>query len=159
MKQVFEQYGSSVIAAILASAILFLLFYGSFSEGHSFGSVLGYVLDSSIGEKGMTISEIFQDYMSDAAPTIVKKEHDILCVNEQILLSNCFEAKSSKGEVLPVYLQKVWKSDGEEIELGHATERTSICFSETGVYWLQLGAIDSNQKETSVVVKLFINER
>lgn len=159
MKQVFEQYGSSVIAAMLASTIFLILFCGNFLGERGLGRVLGQVLEYSIGEKSIGITEAFRDYMSDAAPTIVEKEHDIVCVNKQILLSDCYEAKSGKGEYLPVYLQRAWKADGAEIDLSGDSNETSICFSEAGAYCLQLCAIDDNQKETSVVVKLLVNER
>lgn len=159
MKQVFELYGSSVIAGMLATTIFFILFNGNFFGERGLGGVLGYVLEYSIGGNNAGVSAVFQKYMSDAAPTIEKKENHVVCVNEQILFSEYFEAKSSKGEHLPVYLHRVWKLDGEEIDLGKTSDRTSICFSEAGVYWLQLCATDSNQKETSVVVKLLVNER
>lgn len=159
MKKVFEQYGSSLIAVLLASTILAVLLRGNVFGDNRFVQLLGQMLNYSIGENREYESGAFQDYMSGTSPKITQRENCLVRENERVLLADLFEARSQEGGHLPVYLKKAWRLSGEETDLGLSTDGTSICVADAGVYWVQLYAIDEHQKETSVMVKLLVNER
>lgn len=158
MKQVFEQYASAIISVLMASTILFLIIGGSFGQRQGLGQVLGQVLGYSVKESNISENEAFDEYMEEDAPTITQQRNFII-QNERTPLADCFKAVSCKNESLSVYLRKAWTLGGEETDLGISADGTSICASEPGVYWVQVYARNSNQKETCVLVKLLVNER
>lgn len=158
MKQVFEQYGSAVVAVLVATMIYLLLLQENVLQGKGFSQVLGEVLEFSLEAEHFQ-SDAFKEYMSEAPPQISKREDVWIRCKERVQLTDLFVAKSSRGETLAIYLQQAWTRYGEQVDLGVAEDRTSICVEEAGVYWVQLFTIDDNGKETSVITKLLVNER
>lgn len=159
MKRVFEEYGSAVIAVLIASTIFAVLLGGNVLKGRNLPQLLGEVLTDSVGENGIYENSAFQDYFNAVPPKITQREDILVRENERILLADVYEARSQEGSRLPVYLQKAWRLSGEEIDLGLSSDGTSICVSDAGVYWLELYAVDDKQRETTVMVKLLVNER
>lgn len=158
MKQVFEQYASAVIAVLLSSTLLAVIWGGAFFQGKGIPQVLGQILTYSVGEKSIAENNVFEEYMSGIAPIIVEKNIYIKA-NQRILLSDCFEAKSKQGTVLPIFLKRAWNRNGEEVSVDVSEDKTAICVSETGICWVQVYAIDENGKESSKIVRLLVNER
>jgi hypothetical protein len=158
MKQVFEQYASAVIAVFLSLTIFTVIGMGTFLQGKGISQVLGQVLGYSVGESPIVENQAFKEYMSGATPTI-REKNVYLTKNKHAFLSDCFEAKSSNGAVLPVFFERLWSEDGRELDIKMFTNGTSICISEPGVYWVQVYAVDKNQKRCSVISKLLVNER
>lgn len=159
MKRVFEEYGSAVIAVLLASTIFAVLLGGNVLKGRNLPQLLGEVLTYSVGERDIYENSAFQDYLNAVPPKIIQREDILVRENERILLSNMFEARSQEGSLLPVYLQKAWRLNGQETDLGLSSDGTSICVPDAGVYWVELYAVDDKQRETTVMVKLLVNER
>ena len=158
MKQVFEQYASTVIAVFLSLTIFTVIGMGTFLQGQGISQVLGQMLGYSVGESPIVQNQAFKEYMGGAAPTI--KEKDIyLTENKRVFLSNCFEAKSSKGKVLPVYFSKLWNVDGTELDLEVSADKKSFLAPKAGIYWLQVYAEDKNHKRCSIISKILVNER
>lgn len=155
MKQVFLEYAGAVIA--LLGAFSFLLVFHHFFVGGD--GVLGQMLVYSIGEKSIAEHEAFDTYKKDISPNIVEKEELDIVANQSVFLTDCFEAKSSKGDHLQVYLKCAWDLDGNETNIGVSEDKRSICVPEPGVYWIQIYAIDENGKESSKITKILVNER
>lgn len=159
MKRVFEEYGSSVIAVLLATTILMALLAGNGFYGENFAQLLGQVLCFSVEDRAAYENNAFQDYMSNAAITITQREDVLVLENQRISLAEIFEARSCKGEFLPVYLKKAWRLDGKETDLGLAADGGSICVPDAGEYWIELYAVNEEEREASVMLKLLVNER
>ena len=155
MKQVILEYAGAVIA--LLATLSFLLIFDHFLVGKD--GVLGQMLVYSIGEKSIAEHEAFDAYKNDIPPTIVEKDGYIVVANQRVCLTDCFEAKSSKGDNLPVYLRCAWNLDGNETNIGVPEDKRSICVPEAGIYWIQIYAINENGRESSQIVKLLVNER
>lgn len=158
MKQIFEQYGSAVIATLLALTIYTVLLQENLVQGKGFPQLLGEVLRYSV-EVEHVQSDAFAQYMQAGVPQISKREDVWIRCRERVRLDTLFEAKSSQGERIPIYLQHAWTVSGEEVDLDVSEDGTSICVKEAGVYWVKLYAVDDNKKETSVITKLLVNER
>ena len=158
MKQVFEQYASTVIAVFLSLTIFSVIGMGTFLQGQGISQVLGQVLGYSVGESPIVQNQAFKEYMGGVAPTIREKSV-YLAENKHIFLSDCFEATSGNGAVLPVFFSKLWNVDGTEFDLKVSADKTSFYAPKAGVYWVQVYAVDKNYKRCSVISKLLINER
>ena len=158
MKQVFEQYASTVIAVFLSLTIFTVIGMGTFLQGQGISQVLGQMFGYSVGESPIVEKQAFKKYMTKATPTI-RGKNVYLAKNKHIDLSDCFEAKASNGAVLPVFFERLWSEDGRELDLKMFTNGTSICISEPGVYWVQVYVVDKNHKRCSVLSKLLVNER
>lgn len=158
MKQVLEQYGAAIISVLMATTVLAVIWNGSFGNNQGLAQVLGHLLGHSIEEGSASGSQAYDDYMSSAAPSI-EIQNCYLVENQRVLLTECFQAKSYEGEVLPVYLKKAWSLSGEETDLGLSSDGSSICVPEAGLYFAQVYAVDSKKKETCIQVKLLVNER
>lgn len=155
MKQVFIEYAGAVIA--LLGMLSFLLIFHHFFVGKD--GVLGQMLVYSIGEKSIAEHEAFDAYKKDMPPTIAEKDGYVVVANQSVRLTDCFEAKSNKGDDLPVYLKCVWDMDGNETNIGVSEDKRSICVPEAGIYWIHIYAINENGRESSQMVKLLVNER
>lgn len=158
MKQVFEQYASAIIAVLLASLLFTVMWSGAFFQGKGIPQVLGQILEYSIGEQFITENGTFEEYMNEAAPAIIECNAYVVA-NQPVLLSDCYEAKSYQGTVLPVFLKRIWDTDGTEVDVGVSEDRETICMSEAGIYWVQVYTIDENGKQSSKIAKLLVNER
>lgn len=155
MKQVFIEYGGAVIAVI--GALSFFVIFNQFFVGEE--GVLGQLFAHSIDEKTMVEHEDFDEYKKDVPPTIALKGVNTLVANQRVNLSDCFEATSASGELLPVYLMGAWDLDGNEKNIGASEDKKSICVSQAGIYMIQIYAVDSSGKATSRMHKLLVNER
>ena len=74
-------------------------------------------------------------------------------------LADCFEVTTHDGGLSQVYVQEAWNQEWETVEIKLSLDRTKVSFSDTGTYWLQIYAIDKNQKKHSWIVKVLVNER
>ena len=158
MKQVLEQYASAIIATWIALILITVLINGSFFQGKGIAQILGQVVEYSIGEKTVLENEAFENYMSYIPPTI--REKDVYIVKGQsVCLSDCFEAKSNQGELLPVYVKKIWDETGREVNAQLSVDTSQINISRTGSYWLHIYAEDKNNRVCERVVRLLVNER
>ena len=158
MKQVFEQYGGAVVAVLLATVIYVFFLQENILQGKTIPQLLGEVLSYSVEEEDVR-SDAFAKYMQEGAPRICRREGVWMRCNERVELTDLFEAQSARGLDLPIYLQQAWTLSGETIDLGASEDRTSICISQAGVYWLQLYAVDEKGNETRVMLKLPVNKR
>lgn len=155
MKQVVLEYAGAVIAVL--GAISFFLVFHQFFVGRE--GVLGQMLMYSIGENSMAENEAFDAYKEKPAPVFVEKDQAELIVNQKCLLADYCEAKDWKGEELPVFINRAWTEDGEEVSFRIWEDGQLISFSNAGVYFVEVYAVDENQRQTNMVLKLFVNER
>lgn len=155
MKQVILEYAGAVIA--LLGTFCFLIIFQSFFVGKE--GALGQMLEYSVGEKTIAEHQAFDEYKRELPPQIVEKEGILLAVNQRVSLSDYFEAKSNKGDLLPVYLQFAWDMDGNETNLGASADKRTICVEKAGIYLIQIYAVDENGKAASQRLKILVNER
>lgn len=132
MKQVVEHYASAIIAVLIM-----LSFSGEFLKQGIEKVVEYYISQDVISE-----NEEFDTYMTQEEIYIRKKTTDTFVVNQQIVLSEHFEAITSSGIRLEV----------------KGRDANEFCFSEAGAYWIHLYAIDSWENVTEVMVKILVNE-
>lgn len=155
MKQVILEYGGAVIA-VLGAFSFFIVFHSFFVKQDN---VLERLLRYSISDTTIAENKAFDIYMNDVPPSITEKEDIVLIAQKRILLTDIFEARSGRGEILPIYLREAWDENGSSANLEPSEEGRSICPYAAGIYWAEIYAIDENGKENSVVVKLLVNER
>lgn len=158
MKQLLEQYASAVIAGMLALMLIPMIGRNVYGDGQGISQVLGAVLQYSIGEKNIIENNVLETYISESILDI-EVQNVYLTIHQETLLSDCFLIKDKDGKVRNVYLKQAWNEAGEEVEAGVSTDRQSICISDSGVYWMQIFALDGNEKEHRWIVKLLVNER
>lgn len=161
MKQVIEQYASTIVAVILSSAIFGILMGTTFFHGQdlvqTIGSVYEYTAYASELPEGM--GQEFDAYMEGAVPVITVKNNYALVKGKRTLISECLEARSENGSALSVYADGAWQMNGVEVDCGLSEDKTSICIAEAGSYWVSAYAIDEKGKEQHVLVKLLVNAR
>ena len=133
MKQVIEHYASAIIAVLIA-----LSFSGEFLK-------VGVVrmIEHAVSQEAISTNEVFDAYMKREEIYIQQKTKDTFVVNQQIVLSEHFEAITSSGIRLEV----------------KGKDANKICFSKAGAYWIQLYVVDTMQNDTEVMVKILVNER
>lgn len=159
MKKLFEQYGSAIVSVILALLILGVLLKNPVLEKSYFNQMIGKVITYSVDEKEKRNNETFENYMNTSPPQISWKDDANVMINQRVLLTDLFEAKAWNGASLPIFLQRAWRLNGSAVNLGESEDGASICVPEAGIYWVQLYAVDEMKKDTSVMVKLVVNER
>jgi hypothetical protein len=155
MKQVILEYAGAVIA--LLGTFCFLIVFQYFFVGEE--GALGQMLKYSVGEKTIAEHEAFDEYKRELPPKIVEKKDLFLVANQRVSLSDYFEAKSNKGDILPVYLEFAWDMDKNETNMGACADKRTICVEKAGIYLIQIYAVDENGKATSQRLKILVNER
>ena len=92
MKQVIEHYASAIIAVLIA-----LSFSGEFLK-------VGVVrmIEHAVSQEAISTNEVFDAYMKREEIYIQQKTKDTFVVNQQIVLSEHFEAITSSGIRLEV---------------------------------------------------------
>ena len=158
MKQVIEQYASAVITSLVVLVFLRILFGGVGESGFHVTSLLGEVLKYSMAQSSFQENQAFDEYMNYGVPEIYVKEEIYLRVNQSIPLSHCIEAHDAFGEALEINIREMKNAYGNQLDVEQINETKQLCFSLPGVYWLHAYAVDENQKETNVMVKLLVNE-
>ena len=148
MKQVIEQYTSSIIAVIVTFFFL----------TNQFESVLGAFVENSLTQTAICGNKAFDSYMNLREPEVYLRETYELKANQTISLQKCFGATDFLGEELPVYLVAIEDMSGEVIDVPKTQKKEEIHFPRGGIYQVQVYAIDKNQKEANITVKLLVNE-
>lgn len=156
MKQVIEQYATTIIAAWIGLVVITVVMGTNSANG--IPQLLGSVLESSIDDTSIWKNEAFKQYMVMLPPTINEKKV-YLVAGESILLSDYFEAKSSNGNLLPVYVKEIWDESGVELTAKESEDATRICLERSGCYWLQIYTWDENRKMCERMVRVLVNER
>ena len=158
MKQVFEQYASAVITGMVSVILLIVIGKNIYGHGIGISQVLGMILQDSIGEKSMVENMAMELYLQGT--TFELKEKNVyIAADQEVLISDYFEARDSNGKIVPTYLGKVWNQNWEPIELRISTDGRIVCISKAGVYWMQIFTVDKNEKQHSWIVKVLVNER
>ena len=147
MKQVIEQYASAIIAVFVAVILFSILNKNMF--------VLGNIMEYSLAETAYCGNQAFDIYMEKGGPVIQLKEKIELGVNQKEKLTHYFKATDMNGKELPVYVNEIRDASGDLVVLSCLNE---LCFSQAGVYWLEVYTIDENQKETSLFTNILVNE-
>lgn len=155
MKQIFGQYATSIIALIVASALFTIFFNENVHGKYHVGTVLGTMMKHSLAQTPFSSREAFDDYMESKAPEIYMKENIIFYTNQKMNLAQCFYAWNAQGNEIPVFLKNIKNEYGEFEQIEFAD---FLYFHQTGIYWIEVYAIDENQKETSVIAKIYVNE-
>ena len=158
MKQVIEQYASGVIATVIALVIFLIIGQGIYKQNMGIEQVLGLVLKDSIGEKSIVENGVFEDYVKETTMDIERKT-EYLIANKETLAENCFCIKNGNGEIQSSYWKRAWNLDGKDVDVKISQDRSKICFSKIGVYWVEIFAVDRYENEHSWIVKVLVNER
>ena len=156
MKLVIEQYASAIIATWIGLVVITVIMGTNSTNG--IPQLLGQVLVYSIDDTSIRENEAFKQYMTTLPPTINEKKV-YLVAGESILLSDYFEAKSSNGNLLPVYVKEIWDERGVELTAKVSEDATRICLERSGCYWLHIYACDENRKKCERMVRVLVNER
>ena len=157
MKQVIIEYAGAALA-ILGATVVFALLGGVFMGGEGIGSVLGKILSYSIAEETQTEQSALEEFYTGT--TLELEEKNVyLTANQMTLVSDCFVVKNQLAEEVEIQAKRLWDADWNERTAEISEDGRSVCISETGCFWLEVSALDSNQREHGWIVKVLVNER
>ena len=158
MKQVMEQYAAVVIAGFLTIILFTIIVQGIYGQNMGISKIFGLILQDSIGEKAIIENGALEAYILGTA--IVLKEKNVYAVtNQEICIEDCYEAKNSYGDNIPLFFEAAWNQKWEAIEVDSFEEGRKISIAEEGAYWIQVYTMDKNKKKHSWMVSMLVNER
>ena len=158
MRQVLEQYASAVIAGMLGLVLFIIINQGGYGNEFGISKVLGVILQDSISGKSIAENDQIQDHFKENSFDM-KVKNAYVTVNQEIAGSDCYTAKNREGDILPIYWESVWDANWKPADVEISEDKSCICFSKAGVYWVQFFVLDKNEKAHSWVGKLLVNER
>lgn len=158
MKQVIEQYASAVIAGMLAVILLMVIGKNIYGKDVGISQVLGFVLQDSIGEKSIVENPAMEEYLQGTG-FVLEEKNIYITADREISVSECFEARNSYGEMVPLYLNEAWDQNGVSVDVAKSADGSKLCIAKAGAYWLRIYAIDKNNKPHHWMVKVLVNER
>ena len=158
MKQVIEQYASAVLTGMLAVVLLMVIGKNIYGKDMGISQVLGLVLQDSIGEKTIVENDAMETYVQGTV-FLLKEKNVYITVDQEISISDCFEARNSYGELVPIYLGEIWNQNWEAIDAEKSSDNRKLCISKAGAYWLQIYTVDKNKKQHIWLVRVLVNER
>lgn len=158
MKQVIEQYASAVLTGMLAVVLLMVIGKNIYGPDMGISHVLGLVLQDSIGEKAIVENDAMETHVQGTS-FVLKEKNVYISVDQEIFISDCFEARNTYEETVPLYLGEVWNHNWETVNVEKSSDGRKLCISKAGVYWLQIYTLDKNKKQHIWVVKVLVNER
>lgn len=158
MKQVIEQYASAIIASVIGVTLLVVVGQSIYGNGVGIQQVLSLILYDSIDEKAIVENGVIEEYMQDTSMNLEVK-NVYMSVDKDAVLSEYYEATVRGEELGQIFFEDAWNMKWEKINVNISADRSRICFLEPGIYWMEIYALDKNEKKHSWVVKVLVNER
>lgn len=159
MKQVIEQYASTMIGVITGIVLILIITGIQIEDDKGVFSILGNAVKRKFVVQETTFSKTaFDQYKNVTAPTIKVQNAYAIEAGKRVLPKDCFVAIDGNENVLWVQVNAGWKEDGSPIEL-NLLEDGSFCIENAGVYWVSACAEDGLGYRREVLFKCIVNER
>ena len=147
MKELFNHYGSTVVAAVVALAILVSL--GGFQMAVS----LGTILKPTLQEVQTDPSEALYSFAENAGISVTFSGNTITS-GHSVSLSQYFSATDRKGNPVPLFVSKVQDEKGSLVTYQEGLGTQKITFETEGIYSLWLTGADANGTKQEIFVKI-----
>lgn len=134
MKEVFEQYGSVWIAALIAGVIISLLFYGVWNGKIGLGEVSGEFLTAGGKNQLKQNDNLAYREMRERKPPEIQLRLSGIHEAQSVSIQEMFDARDAEGNPLELQVLQV-KKDGVEEAAFHPVEN--------GLYEVWLEAKDT----------------
>lgn len=157
MKEIIEQYGKTLLTALIIVLLLALVFVKLEDDDGNKGILK--IIGAHIGEE-VEDYHAYTDYdvyeaEAQKKPPEIKYLGSSISVGEY-LLQDYISAVSYTGGVLPIKVVSVVDKNGNEISVG---DDTRVYFDKAGIYTVTVSAVDDILKRTICTIKIPVNER
>lgn len=159
MKEVMEQYGSILLAAL--TGVLMITFLMGMRQGEYRGihGIAGAMLEAE--SRDLLMEEqtaAFEVYGKTAVPQFVSNmEHEIK-KGTQIRLDDICKALDWNGNEIPVWIVALYKQNGEPCTWSEQDMKSYVQFPESGIYYIQVRAMDAMGREQCAVITVPVQE-
>ena len=152
MKEILDQYGSSLLAAMMALFLIGLFALLPFGEKRGVAAAAGMLLCAE--EENLLSGQdnsAYRAYKSIGKPQIRFRDEMPLIAEIPVGMDEICQAVDGNGNVVSVQLLSVRDSGGEECECKNGEK---ICFPEAGIYELWVMACDAEGRSQTGVLKV-----
>lgn len=148
MELIVRNYGKFLLEAIIF-VTFWMLVLGNM-QGQEGESAISHIWEAIVSDEP-------HEYGADFAQCVTESERhspQILCRYEGVPsvgsynVGDIFEAFDCMGDEVSVEARNVYKVSGEEVNQGSYTEKGKIYFHESGIYRVQLYAVDQWNNES-----------
>ncbi len=159
MKEVMEQYGSILIAAL--TGVLMITFLMGMRQGEYRGiqGIAGAALEAEsrdlLKEKQ---TDAFFEYRKTAVPQFVSTMEYEIRKETKIPLEDLCKALDGNGNEIPVWMVGVYKQNGEPCTWSEQDMESYVQFPGSGIYYIQVRAMDAMGREQCAVITVPVQE-
>lgn len=154
MKEIIDQYSATLIAVVVALALI-AIYMGTSGNISAFSGV-GKTLDNTFSlVKEKKNNRSFNGNMTRKNPKIKFKVNKNVYAKENININDLFSAVDTNGNNLKIEVLCIKNSHNQNVENSNLIYHEKIInFEESGVYTFYLKTIDSHRKVTKSKIKI-----
>ncbi|MST74316.1 hypothetical protein FYJ75_04605 [Roseburia sp. MUC/MUC-530-WT-4D] len=159
MKEVMEQYGSILLAAL--TGVLMITFLMGMRQGENRGihGIAGAVLEAEGRDLLMEEqTNAFAEYRKTAVPQFVSSMEREIKKETKIRLDEICKALDWNGNEIPVWIVALHKQNGEPCTWSEQDMKSYVQFPGSGIYYIQVRAMDAMGREQCAVITVPVQE-